>query len=57
MLMDHESPVDIRKRQCDEVPGLLFGDFFYVCQHSRQNEADTRLILKMAMTGVIDRIH
>lgn len=35
-----------------DVPGLLLGDFLFSSQPSRHNEADARLVLRMAMTGV-----
>eukprot|EP00210_Caulerpa_lentillifera_P001370 g1318.t1 len=34
-----------------DVPGLLLGDFLFSSQPARHNEADARLVLRMAMTG------
>lgn len=47
-----ESTAATSSRGYGEVPGLLLGDFLYFSQPSRHNEADARLILRMAMTGV-----
>ena len=51
--MEDTQPNKTTRKRSADVPGLLLGDLLYSSEPSRQNETDARLVLRMAMTGVM----